>query len=393
MAGRRGGRGGNFSGPARPVFCAEHFCVPTFHRPPAGVRPAARVAAGCREAGCFASLLLGITAAMVIAMLFGPRFVKWVGVTGLIAVFVNLAQWLFLKKLRRVDRHALYRARQVLRVRRGKGLPVGELAARTGLTEHALRAHEPRYRTAEIPKPRGGVRVLTIPDDATLRLQRTLLRKILDKLNADPAACGFERGLSVVDHAAPHVGRAVVVTCDVREFFPSLSAARVDAFFRRVGWDADAAALLTKLTTHEGGLPQGAPTSPRLSNLLMHKVDYTLGRLAEKLGGAYTRYADDLAFSHPDDDRRAVRQFLGTAKVALAGAGLELHPRKTKVLRRHQRQRICGLVVNDRLNLPRATRRRLRAALHRRKTTGEATLTDEQLRGWAGVLAMVARGR
>ena len=189
-----------------------------------------------------------------------------------------------------------------------------------------------------------------------------------------------------------------MVTCDVRDFFPSLTADRVDAYFRRVGWDAEAAALLTRLTTHEfadgrRGLPQGAPTSPRLSNLLMHKVDYTLGRFAERLGGAYTRYADDLAFSLPDDDRYAVTDFLRTARGALKKAGLELHPGKTKILRRHQRQMVCGLVVNDRLNLPRETRRRLRAALHRRKTTGTATLTDDQLRGWAGVLAMVARGR
>ena len=351
------------------------------------------VSTGRIGSGCFLAASVALFAAVWAVGKFGPKLAAWVGAAGLAAIAVNAAQWYFLKRLRRVDRHALYRAGQALRARRGKGLPVSELADRCGLTEHALRTHEPRYREAAIPKPSGGVRTLLIPDPATMDLQRTLLRRVLGKLRADPAACGFEKGLSVVDHAAPHVGRAVVATCDVRDFFPSLSAGRVDAYFRRVGWDADAAALLTRLTTHAGGLPQGAPTSPRLSNLLMHKVDYALGRYAEKLGGAYTRYADDLAFSLPDDDRWAVNDFLRAARRALRANGLELHPHKTRVLRRHQRQIVCGLVVNDRLNLPRETRRKLRAALHRRKTTGAATLTDEQLRGWAGVLTMVARGR
>ena len=350
-----------------------------------------------RDRGCLLFSGCAITAAVIpgaaLGIFFGPRIAAWVGFAGLSAVGLNVAQWYVLKKLKRVDRHALYRAGQALRARRGKGLPVGELADRTGLSEHALRTHEPRYRRASIPKSSGGVRELLVPDDATLRLQRTLLRRLLNELRADPAACGFERGLSIVDHAAPHVGRAVVVTCDVRDFFGSLTAAKVDAYFRRVGWDADAAALLTRLTTHENGLPQGAPTSPRLSNLLMHRFDYTLGRYCETRGWAYTRYADDLAFSLPADDRPGVRELLRRVRSALRREGLAPHPGKTRILRRHQRQIICGLVVNDRLNLPRATRRRLRAALHRRRAGRDATLTDAQLAGWAGVLAMVARGR
>ena len=121
----------------------------------------------------------------------------------------------------------------------------------------------------------------------------------------------------------------------------------------------------------------------------MHRANDSPGRYAERLGGASTWYADDLAFGLPTADRHAVHNLPHAAR----RASLRPHPSETKILRRHQRQVICGLVVNDTLNLPRETRRKLRAALHRRKTAGAATLTDEQLRGWAGVLAMVARGR
>ena len=338
---------------------------------------------------------------LAVVMLAGGAFALWrmvgwlaavVGATVLIAVAVNLAQWYFLKKLNRVDRYSLFRLKHRWRAARGRGLPVAELARRCGRTEHALRAHEPRYRTATIPKPSGGVRTLTIPDPATMDLQRTLLRLVLSKLRADPAACGFETGKSIVDHAAPHVGRAVVVTCDLKDFFPSVTAESVEYYFRRVGWNADAAALLTRLTTYENGLPQGAPTSPRLSNLLMHGVDYTLAKAAARRGFRYTRYADDLAFSGAEDDPHAVRDLIRHVQRTAGRAGFALHPSKTRILRRHQRQMICGLVVNDRLNLPRAKRRQLRAALHRRRTGRAATYTDEQLAGWAGVLAMVARG-
>ncbi len=313
------------------------------------------------------------------------------------AIGLNVAQWYFFKKLNRVDRYSLFRLRHRWRAYRGKGFDLEELAGRCGLSAHLLKTHQPRYRSAEIPKRSGGVRQLFIPDPTTMDLQRTLLRRVLAKLRADPAACGFERGKGIVDHAAPHVGRAVVVTCDLKDFFPSVTAKSVDYYFRRIGWNAEAAALLTRLTTHAAddgtpGLPQGAPTSPRLSNLLMHGVDYKLAKAAARRGFRYTRYADDLAFSSAEDDPQAVRDLLRHVERTVRRAGFRLNARKTRILRRHQRQRICGLVVNDRLNLPRTVRRELRAALHRRRVGREATYTDEQLAGWIGVLAMVAHG-
>ncbi|MEM9701267.1 MAG: reverse transcriptase family protein [Planctomycetota bacterium] len=366
---------------------------------------------GCiRRLNAVVTFLCVAWALIACTIVFGGMAVKagqWalaaIGGPILIAVGLNLAQWYFLRRLKRVDRYSLFRAKHRIRAARGKGLGVEELAERLGVTTHQLKNHRPTYRETDLPKPGGGVRRLSIPDPATMDLQRLLLRKLLAKLRAKPAACGFEVGKSVVDHAAPHVGRAVVVTCDLEEFFPSVTAKSVEYYFRRIGWNAEAAALLTRLTTHaappavEGeeptaGLPQGAPTSPRLSNLLMHGVDYALAQAAGRRGFRYTRYADDLAFSSAEDDPHAVRDLLRVVKRVVGKTGFRLNRRKTRILRRHQRQKICGLVVNDRLNIPRKQRRELRAALHRRRTGGAATYSDEQLAGWAGVLTMIARG-
>ena len=284
------------------------------------------------------------------------------------------------------------RPREARRAARGLGLPVSELARRLDLPESRLRAFAPRYRTAEIPKRGGGRRTLHVPDDATKALQRRILKRLLRRLRAHPAAHGFEDGRSIVHNALPHAGRAVVVRVDVEDFFPSTRAERLDAYFRRVGWDAEAAALLVRATTHGGGLPQGAPTSPRLSNLVNVHLDAVLDSFAKRRRGAYTRYADDLTFSFPKDRPRRVRGVIQKAKRVLKAKGYRMHERrKLSIRRRHQRQVVTGLVVNERVALPRATRRRLRAIRHRLATTGAATLTEAQLRGWASFEAMVRR--
>jgi hypothetical protein len=193
---------------------------------------------------------------------------------------------------------------------------------------------------------------------------------------------------------------------DLKDFFPATKAKRVRAYFRKVGWDRPAAALLTRLCTFDGGLPQGAPTSPRLSNLVNYRLDArltglatrrrlhnprTAGRIEERpVGATYSRYADDLTFSFPTDDRTLVRYVVRMTGYIVGREGYELR-RKLRVLRRHARQQVTGLVVNARVNLPRKTRRWLRAVEHRLATGRAATLTPAQLAGWRAFREMIAR--
>ena len=138
-------------------------------------------------------------------------------------------------------------------------------------------------------------------------------------------------------------------------------------------------------------MPQGAPTSPRLSNLVNYRLDARLAGLAARFEATYSRYADDITFSLADD-RKKVRGLIRMTARIVSDEGYALHRhKKLHVRRRHQQQRVTGLVVNDRVNLPRSTRRWLRAVEHHLATDRPATLTSRQIEGWRSFQSMVAR--
>jgi RNA-directed DNA polymerase len=277
-------------------------------------------------------------------------------------------------------------------LREGRGFDVAELARRLGVPAEQLQSCRPDYRPRLIPKRSGGRRVLSIPSDELKSLQRLLLRRLLRRLRCHPAAKGFQPGESIVTNALPHTGQAVVVRLDLRNFFPATTAHRVDRYFRRIGWNRSAARLLTRLCTHRGGLPQGAPTSPRLSNLVNYRFDCRVAAVAAKLGARYTRYADDITLSFAEDERRRIRRLIHFVRRAAAEEGYRLHGRKKlRIRRRHEQQRVTGLVVNDGVRLPRRTRRWLRAVEHRLASGRPATLTPEQLAGWNALRHMIDR--
>ena len=274
----------------------------------------------------------------------------------------------------------------------GGTLGVDELARRLGVGEAELRAIVPRYRAFAVRKRSGLQRIIEEPEADLKRVQRLILRRLLRRLRAHPAAHGFERGRSIVTAALPHARRAVVLRMDVHDFFLSTRADRVEAYFRRIGWGAEAAELLTGLCTHRRGLPQGAPTSPRLSNLVNFRLDARLAALARAHGASYTRYADDMTFSFATDRHESLHlvEVIQTTRKALLDEGYRLHTdRKLRVLRPHMRQTVAGLVVNEGVRLPRATRRWLRAVEHRAAAGRETTLTPAQLQGWRALRHMV----
>jgi len=155
------------------------------------------------------------------------------------------------------------------------------------------------YHVQLIPKRSGGVRQLAVPKPRLKAIQRTILAEILSAVPVHPAAHGFCAGRSIHTFVAPHVRPPALMRLDLADFFPSLRFSRVAAFFRTAGYPEPVADALAALCTHEGSLPQGAPTSPALANALAYRLDCRLAGLARSAGLQYTRYADDLAFSGP----------------------------------------------------------------------------------------------
>jgi len=271
-----------------------------------------------------------------------------------------------------------------------KGYDLAELTRRLDMSEADLRAVPVSYENFTIAKASGGRRGISAPCPELKSLQRRILRRLLGRLKCHWACTGFERRHSIVTNALPHVGQAIVVRMDIRNFFTATSKKRILAYFRRIGWNREAAKMLATWCAWKGGLPQGAPTSPRLSNLLNAQLDARLAGIARKHGASYTRYADDMTFSFPTDDGSAARGVIASTKNVIAQYGYKLHQgKKLRIRRRHARQLVTGLVVNTRVNLPRSTRRRLRAVEHRLAQGREATLTAEQVAGWRSLQRMV----
>lgn len=274
----------------------------------------------------------------------------------------------------------------------------------TGLTEEILSGCVVSYRESRIRKRDGRERILSIPHPRLKHVQRLLLRKVLRKLPVHPSAKGFRRRQSTVDHAVAHSGKPFVVLMDIEDFFPSTQRFRVAQCLKRFGWSSERVHQIVRLVCdpETDGLPQGAPTSPAISNIVNWEMDVRLAGFARKQRLAYSRYADDIAFSPAGTGRLPNPYYVvRVAKAILADYGYLLRADKIRVLRSNRQQSITGLVVNSSCNLSRTVRRRLRAAEHRLKKgeplsavteSGDDTdMSPEQLHGWRSYLSMISK--
>lgn len=263
-----------------------------------------------------------------------------------------------------------------------------EIPALRQLAFHAVAAAKPHYVYFEVPKRSGGVRLLASPHRRLRAAQTFIEEQILSKQALTESAHGFVPGRSTLTNATPHVGSAFVVNLDLKDFFPSITFPRARGIFASMGYSGAVATLLALLTTEpprvraelDGevywvaagprGLPQGACTSPTLSNLAARKLDKRLAGLAHKLGLTYTRYADDLTFSGPADKQSIAGWLIARVRHVAKEEGFVLHEEKGRVQRKKGRREVTGVVVNDKPGVAREEVRALRAILHRAKTTG-----------------------
>jgi RNA-directed DNA polymerase len=233
-----------------------------------------------------------------------------------------------------------------------------------------LANREAAYSTFRIAKRGGGSRVIQAPSRTLKWVQRYVRRYITSQMTVSDNAHGFRIGRSIITNAEPHVGTRLVVRYDLKDFFGSIKEERVQGLFRGIGYAPAVAAILTEVTTLRGALPQGAPTSPDLANRAALRLDRRLQGLAVERGFVYTRYADDLTFSGGgirDAHARRAIEFI------IRDAGFAPNEQKSALLSRATRQRVTGLVVNDKVNWPRDTRRWLRQEIYYLEKWGAAS--------------------
>ena len=228
------------------------------------------------------------------------------------------------------------------------------------------------YQEFWMRKRSGGYRMISAPDKDLQAIQSTIYSRILSSVTiVHPAAVGFRCGRSVVDNAAPHVGKRYVLKMDIHDFFGSIRSPRVRQTFKKIGYPENVSKVLGALCCLHRHLPQGAPTSPALSNIVGYEMDRKLAALAAEYGVTYTRYADDLTFS---GDVFPKEQIIPQVKRIIRDEKFEPNHKKTHFMNQSSRKIITGVSVASgvKLTIPKSKKREIRKNVYFILTKGLA---------------------
>lgn len=238
------------------------------------------------------------------------------------------------------------------------------------------------YQHFNIAKGKGKVRQITAPDKRLKILQRKL-SPLLDQLyRVRRPVHGFVPNRSVKTNAQAHEQRRFVVNLDLQDFFPSITENRVRGLLSSLSLDNRVAEIIARLCCCNNHLPQGAPTSPVLSNMICYRLDSDLMQIAKGARAIYTRYADDITFSSyqppaplfegvlPSVGRFSPDLLASSVRAAIQTNGFTVNPDKTHYADRHSRRIVTGVKINAGLNVDRRFVRHIRAALHSIEKSG-----------------------
>ena len=250
------------------------------------------------------------------------------------------------------------------------------------------------YRRFLIPKKAGGTRLISAPMPRLKSAQHWVLENLISKVPLHEAAHGFRPDHSIISNATPHQESDLVINLDLKDFFPNITLPRVIGLFKSLGYSPSISTILALICTEppvqdaklDGEtwhvatsvrhLPQGAPTSPTITNLLCRRLDARLTGIAKKHQFTYTRYADDLTFSAKGYQRReASRKLLWHVRKVIEEEGFIIHPDKLRSMGRGRRQEVTGLTVNKTTGVPREDIRAFRSLLHRLDKNGPQKCT------------------
>ena len=217
------------------------------------------------------------------------------------------------------------------------------------------------YRKVKLPKKNGGFRTLSVPDEVLKSIQRQIAVVLLIHSPTSRYAKAYRFGSSTLRNAKHHVGKQVVLKLDILHFFDSIRYSTVkDKVFPEEIYAEPVRILLTMLCYHKDALPQGAPSSPAITNIILYEFDEQIGQWCRERGIAYTRYCDDMTFSGDFNPAEVIR----FVRLELKKMGFLLNEQKTQIQRPGQQQTVTGIVVNEKLSIPADYRRKLRQELY-----------------------------
>ncbi len=238
------------------------------------------------------------------------------------------------------------------------------------------------YRRFPLRKYRGGERTIASPRRALKVIQQWINRRLLSNVKVSAYVMGFVKGRNIVDNAQIHTAGRNLMVVDISDFFPSVQIDAVREVFREIGFPDSVAHQLALLCSIDGGLPQGAPTSPAIANAVFRRADVELNRLANSWRCRYSRYADDLAFS---GRRRFTQMDVRRVGTILKKHGFAINRQKCRRIGPGGRQLLTGLLTNKVAHPPRWKRRMWRAVFHR-----ASKHPLEFANGWVKLLGIAA---
>jgi len=215
---------------------------------------------------------------------------------------------------------------------------------------------ESHYRYFKIKKRSGGYRDIDVPYPALLECQYWIYYNILSKVKLNYCAHGFARKKSIITNASIHLNQPELLKIDIERFFPSISKDRVVALFHRLGYSPQVSFYLASICCVNDCLPQGAPTSPAISNIIAIKLDNRILAFAKKFKFKYTRYADDIAIS---GDKIPVKIIEYVTKI-IEGECFKVNKSKTQLYRKKGKRILTGISISTgKLRAPKDYKRKL----------------------------------
>ena len=217
------------------------------------------------------------------------------------------------------------------------------------------------YRKITLRKKNGGIRIINAPDELMKSVQNTINRNILSKIPVSQYAKAYKTGAKLYDNAKIHVGKKYLLKMDISDFFGSITFEQVyNNAFNTKFFPKQIGAFLTEFCCLNGVLPQGAPTSPAISNLVFKNFDNNIGLWCKNNGINYSRYCDDLTFSSD----KPIYHVYEKVKKMLEEMGFELNEKKTRFVTNANRQSVTGLTVNEKVSVSREYKRKLRQDIY-----------------------------
>lgn len=223
------------------------------------------------------------------------------------------------------------------------------------------------YRVYKVKKKNGGYREISIPNVRLRYIQRWILDNILYRISVSEDVTGFVPEKSIVDNATKHTNKELVMAFDIKDFFPSVNIERIFNIFYYYGYTKEISYCLARICTLNDELPQGAPTSPYLANIVCRKMDIRIKCLCDKIDADFTRYADDITIS----GKKNIIEYLDIIKSIVIDEGFSINNDKTRAMYRNRQQRITGLIVNNnKVSVPKDKIRYLRQQIYYIKKFG-----------------------